>query len=87
MARALELARETVNGVDGVDTEQTGAWFWEYGESAMRIRLEYHIDAIDRWKEVKDTVNRELQRSFEGADIELALPTQRIRIDEGGESR
>lgn len=87
MTRALELARETVNGVDGVDTEQTGAWFWEYGESAMRIRLEYHIDAIDRWKEVKDTVNRELQRSFEGADIELALPTQRIRIDEGGESR
>jgi MscS family membrane protein len=87
MARALELARETVNGVDGVDTEQTGAWFWEYGESAMRIRLEYHIDPLDRWKEVKDTVNRELQRSFEGADIELALPTQRIRIDEGGESR
>jgi MscS family membrane protein len=80
MDAAIDLAVDTVNGVEGVDAEQTGAWFWEYGDSALRIRIDYHIDALDRWKEVKGTVNRELQRAFDDAGFEMAFPTRTIHI-------
>jgi MscS family membrane protein len=83
LERALALATETVNAVDGVDPAQTGAWFREYGDAAMRIRLEYHIDARDRWKAVKDSVNRGIQQAFAEADIELAVPTRTLRVEDG----
>jgi len=82
MERALELLERTVNAVDGVDTEQTGAWLWEYGESAMRIRLEYHIEALDRWKEVRGTVNKDIQNAFEEGGLDMAVPTRTIRMDQ-----
>lgn len=78
---ALTLAAETANTVDGVDTEQTGAWFWEYGDSALTIRLDYHIEALDRWKEVKDRVNRDLHVAFDDAPFEMAFPTRTIRLE------
>lgn len=81
MDTAIETAVETVNGVAGVDTDRTGAWFWEYGDSALRLRLEYHITALDRWKAVKGTVNRELQRAFTEAGLELAVPTRTVRLE------
>ena len=82
MDAALDLAAGTANAVDGVDAEQTGAWFWEYGDSAMRIRLEYHIAVRDRWKDVRDTVNRDIQTAFEDAGFEMAFPTRTIRLEE-----
>ncbi|MEF8840187.1 MAG: mechanosensitive ion channel family protein [Haloarculaceae archaeon] len=82
MEAALDLAQETANAVDGVDPEGTGAWFWEYGDSAMRIRFEYHIEATDRWKEVKDTVNRDIQRAFEEAGFDLVVPTPTLRLED-----
>jgi MscS family membrane protein len=82
MERVLDLVTAAVNAVDGIDTEQTGAWFWEYGESAMRIRLEYHIENLDRWKAVRDTVNRRIQQAFEDEGIDMALPTRAIRIEQ-----
>ena len=81
MASAIDLAIDTVNGVEGIDTDQTGAWFWEYGDSAMRIRLEYHIAERDRWKEIRGTVNREIARAFEEAGVELAFPTRTVRLE------
>lgn len=81
MDAAIDLIVDTVNSVDGIDTEQTGAWFWEYGDSAMQIRLDYHIDALDRWKEVRGTVNREIQRGFEEAGFDMAFPTRTIRVE------
>ena len=86
MDAAIDLATETVNSVDGVDTEQTGAWFWDYGESSMKIRLEYHVDDLDRWKEVRSTVNREIQRAFRDAGFEMAFPTRTVRVEQGGEN-
>lgn len=83
MATALEVLEETVNAVDGVDTEQTGAWFWTYGDSSKVVRLDYHIAAIDRWKEVRDAVNRDIQTAFADADLEMALPTQSVRLEDG----
>jgi len=83
MEEALDLVRETANAVNGVDPEQTGAWFWEYGDSAMRIRFEYHIEATDRWKEVKDTVNRDVQRAFDEAGFDLVVPTSTLRLEDG----
>lgn len=84
MDEAIALAEATAVSVDGVDPEKTGAWFWEYGESAMRIRLDYHIEALDRWKEVKDTVNREIHAAFEDVGFDIAVPTRTIRVVEGG---
>jgi len=81
MERVLELIEETVNAVDGVDSEQTGAWFWEYGDSAIRIRLEYYIEALDRWKSVKDTVNRNIQQAFENEGFDMAFPTRTVRLE------
>ncbi|MEF8886297.1 MAG: mechanosensitive ion channel family protein [Haloarculaceae archaeon] len=85
MDRAIDLAVDTVNAVDGVDTDQTGAWFWNYGDSALRVRLEYHIDSLDRWKAVRDTVNRDIQEAFEDAGIDMALPTRTVRLEHDGE--
>ncbi|MEF8813521.1 MAG: mechanosensitive ion channel family protein [Halovenus sp.] len=84
MERALELLAETVNAVDGVDPEQTGAWFWEYGDSAIEIRLDYYIEARDRWKAVKDTVNRNIQQAFEDEGFDMAFPTRTLRLEGDG---
>jgi len=81
MDEALALAQETVNAVDGVDPEKTGAWFWEYGERALQIRLEYHIQTLERWRDVKDTVNRDLQEAFADAPLELAVPTRTVHVE------
>ncbi|PSQ33773.1 hypothetical protein BRD05_07960, partial [Halobacteriales archaeon QS_9_70_65] len=70
MDRVLELLETTVNGVDGVATEETRVHFWEYGESAMKVRLEYHIADLDRWQAVRDAVNRAIHREFEAAGLE-----------------
>jgi hypothetical protein len=53
---------ETARGVDGVDSEQTGAWFWEYGDSPMQIRLGYFITdpGAERRSETRST------RAFSG---------------------
>jgi MscS family membrane protein len=74
MESALDLIEATTNGVDGVDPERTGAWFWEYGDVGMKIRLEYYIDDLERWKAVRDGVNRDIQRAFDEAGIEMAVP-------------
>jgi MscS family membrane protein len=81
MEAALSLAAETANGVDGVDEERTGAWFWEYGESAMRIRLEYYVEADADWKAVKGQVNRDVQRAFADAGLDIAVPARTIRLE------
>jgi len=79
MALVLDLLESTVNGVDGVDPERTGAWFWEYGEVALKVRLEYYIDDLTRWKDVRNGVNRDIQRAFDDEGIELIAP-QRLRV-------
>lgn len=81
LANAIGLAKKTVNAVEGVDTEQTGAWFWEYGESALRIRLDYHSQNLDEWKEIKDCVNRNLKTAFRDAEFEMAYPTRTIHFE------
>ena len=80
MDRVLELLETTVDGIDGVATEKTRVHFWEYDESAMKVRLEYHIADMDRWQAVKDAVNRAIHREFEAAGLEMALPMQSIRV-------
>ncbi len=82
---AIDLAVETVNAVAGVDTDQTGAWFWDYGDSALQIRLDYHIDDLDRWKEIRGRVNREIQRGFAEAGHDMAFPTRTVRLEQSGE--
>jgi len=78
MESAIGLLESTVNGVDGVDSEGTGAWFWEYGDVAMEIRLEYYIEDMQRWKAVRDRVNQDIRRAFDEADIELAAPARTL---------
>lgn len=80
MASAIDLIQSAVNGVEGIDTERTGTWFWEYGDVAMKIRLEYYIDDFERWKAVKNEVNQDVQRAFDEAEIEMAAPTRSLRI-------
>jgi len=81
MEEALDLVQETANAVDGVAAEKTGAWFWEYGESSMQIRLEYYIEAADRWREVKDRVNRDIHQAFEDAGFDMAFPTRTVQVE------
>lgn len=87
MASAIDLAEESVNAVDGVDPEKTGAWFWEYGDSAMRIRLDYHITKLGEWKDVKDSVNRNIQVAFDDAGLEMAFPTRTVHVTGGTDGR
>lgn len=84
METALELVEATVNDIDGVDSEQTEVWFWEYGQSAVRIRLRYHIAAVGRWKAVKGAVNRGIQQAFEDEGVEMALPARTVRFEGEG---
>lgn len=83
MATALELLERSVNGVDGVDVERTGAWFWGYGESGKQVRLDYHIGEIDRWKDVRDAVNAAIQTAMDEAGLEMGLPSRSIRLEDG----
>lgn len=80
MADALLLLEETAKGVDGVDASKTGAWFWDYTESGMEIRIDYHIAALADWKEIRGTVNLEIQRALEDAGFEIAVPTRTVRV-------
>jgi MscS family membrane protein len=81
LTTAIDLIVDTVNRVDGIDTDQTGAWFWDYGDSAMRIRVDYHIAARDRWKNIRGTVNHDIQQAFEEAGFEMAFPTRTVHIE------
>jgi len=85
MDAAIDLATETTNSVDGIDTDQTGAWFWDYDDSSLKIRVEYHIDDLDRWKEVRSTVNRSIQQAFDDAGLDMAFPTRTVRLEHTGE--
>lgn len=85
MGTAIDLAIEAVNQVEGVDTEQTGAWFWEYGDWGLRIRLQYHIADLGEWKETIDTVNRNIQERFEAAGLEMATPADALPVQDDGE--
>lgn len=81
---AIDLAIESVNDVAGVDEEQTGAWFWEYGDWGLRIRVQYHIADLGEWKDIVDTVNRNIQENFEAAGLELAGPGNALGLDQVG---
>ncbi|MEF8782588.1 MAG: mechanosensitive ion channel family protein [Haloarculaceae archaeon] len=81
MVDAINLAEESVNAVDGVDPEQTGAWFWEYGDWGMRIRLIYHIENLDDWKGIIHHVNQNIQERFEDAGLEMAVRNRDIHVD------
>lgn len=81
MDAAIDLVTETTNSVDGIDTEQTGAWFWDYGDSSMKIRLEYHIDDLDQFKQIRSTVNREIQEAFANAGFDMAFPTRTVHLE------
>jgi len=83
MEAALDLVESTANDVDGVDPERTGAWFWEYGDAAMKIRLEYYIDDLERWKAVKNSVNHDIQTAFDEANLEMAVPARTVRVGTG----
>jgi len=81
MAEAIDLAEESVNATDGIDPERTGAWFWEYGDWGMCSRLQYHIESLDGWKQTRHTVNRNIQRAFEDAGLEMAAPAGAAPVD------
>lgn len=85
MNAGINLANETVNSVDGIDTDQTGAWFWDYGDSSIKIKVDYHIDDLSRWKDIRSTVNREIQRNFEDASLDMAFPTRTVRLEHTNE--
>lgn len=85
MDEALRLAEETVRTVDGVDPEQASALFWDYGETAMQIRLDYHVDALADWKQVKHTVNLEVQAALADAGIDIAVPVRSLRLGEAAD--
>jgi MscS family membrane protein len=83
MDRAIALAADTAAAVDGVDAEQTGAWFWDYEERSMRVRLDYFIEDLDRLKEVRDEVNSKLQQAFDEADLNVGLAPGRLSMPAG----
>ena len=83
MAEALSLLEETMKDVDGVDPSGTGAWFWDYTESGLEIRADYYIEALDRWKEVRNAVNLGIQRALVDDGFEVAVPTRTVRVDDG----
>lgn len=74
MADAIRIAERSADAVEGVDSEKTGAWFWEYGDWGLRIRLQYHIENLDEWRDIRHSVNRNIQESFEDAGLEMATP-------------
>ncbi|MEF8825030.1 MAG: mechanosensitive ion channel family protein [Halapricum sp.] len=80
MEAAIDLAAESAGSVDGVDQEQTDAWFWDYGDATMQLRLEYYITDLDRWKEIRDTVNRVLQERFDEAAIAVGLSQEAVTV-------
>ena len=81
MDEAIALAAETAAAVEGVDRDQTGAWFWEYGDHSMRIRLDYHIADRSRWKEIRDAVNRDVHAALDEAGVDLTLPVGVVPAD------
>lgn len=81
VATATDLAIEAINEIDDIDTERTGAWFWEYGDWGLRIQIQYHIQDVSAWKEIIDSVNRNLQETFDEAGLEIAVPAEAMRAD------
>lgn len=80
LGTALELAVDAVTDVDGVEEDEVGAWFWEYGDWGLRIRVQYHITDLDRTKAIVDAVNRNIQAKFEDAGIVMAGPGDVVSV-------
>ena len=47
----------------------------------MCSRLQYHIESLDGWKQTRHTVNRNIQRAFEDAGLEMAAPAGAAPVD------
>ncbi len=80
MQKAIDISRETINSVEGVDGEQTKVWFWEYGDSAMTLRLQYYIDDLEQPWQVKSDVNQAIQEAYKENGFEMAFPTREIHL-------
>ena len=78
--QAIDLAAEAAGSIDGVDRDQTDAWFWDYGEATMQVRLDYYVSDLDRWKDVRDAVNRAIGHRFQEAALEVGLSPGAVSI-------
>ncbi len=82
VADAINVTRDTINTVDGVDTEKTRVWFWEYGESSLKLRVQYYIaDLANKW-DVKHQVNMQIKQAWEDNGFEMAFPTRTVHIQD-----
>ena len=81
MKQAIEILVETVNGIEGIDSDSTEARFWEFADSSMNIRLMYFITDSD-WRSKVSEVNSAVQDAFEENELEMAFPTREIRMKE-----
>lgn len=80
LQQAIDVTESAVNSVDGVDTEQTEAWFWEYGDSAQVLRVQYHITDLENKFVVKTAVNTAIKAAYEEHGFDMAFPTQTIHV-------
>jgi MscS family membrane protein len=84
MERAVDIANDGLRDRGDVKTEDSAAYFWDYGDMALKIRLTYYIEDIGRRKEIRSEVNLTLQKAFEEAGLELAVPIKPIRLNRAG---
>lgn len=80
--RLKKKAEATETKLDDVDTAESAAYFWDYGDMALKIRLTYYIEDIDRRKEIRSEVNLKLQKALEEAGLKLAVPIKPVRLNQ-----
>lgn len=82
MQDAINVTEETINSVPGVAADKTAVWFWEYGDSALQLKVKYFIEDMDNKFDIRSQVNQAIQQAYEEHGFEMAFPTRTVHVIE-----
>ena len=77
-----EIIKEIIKAVDSAEIDRVN--FTEFGDYSLKFLVIYYINVADygKYLDAQETINFAIKEAFEREGIEIAFPTQTIRISQ-----
>ena len=76
MQRAMDIVRETITKVEGIDHDDIMIRFVNFGAFSLDLEVVYWITDSENWKMIIHHVNMGIKKNLDHAGIEMAFPTE-----------
>ena len=77
LKKAIETILETVQSVEGTESDNVSVRFINFGESSLDLEIVYGLTDPDNWKMTIHNVNMGIKESLDRIGVELAVPIER----------